>query len=68
MRHMLLLPLEVMPGWPEAEPESAFTLLLIMVIAPIVTGAVITLLAFGPQLARGTKNDGGTDPVEGQIY
>lgn len=49
---MNLLPLEVLPGWPQPEPVSDLTLLLLTVIGPLAFGAIITLLAFGPKLAR----------------
>ncbi len=49
---MNLLPLEVLPGWPQPEPVSDLTLILLTIVGPLAFGAVITLLAFGPRLAR----------------
>ena len=49
---MILLPLEVLPGWPQPEPASDLTLLMLTVIGPFAFGAVVTLLVFGPKLAR----------------
>lgn len=60
---MMLLPLEVLPGWPQPEPTSDLTLLMLMVIGPLAVGALITLLAFGPKLARRQRQEqaAGTD-------
>lgn len=49
---MSLLPLEVLPGWPEPEPASALSVLMVTVIGPLALSVVITLLAFAPKLAR----------------
>lgn len=49
---MNLLPLEVLPGWPQPEPVSDVFLLFLMVIGPLAFGLVVTLLYFGPKLAR----------------
>lgn len=52
---MNLLPLEVLPGWPEPAPISDLHMWLLMVIGPIAFGLVVTLIAFAPQLARGGR-------------
>lgn len=49
---MNLLPLEVLPGWPQPEPVSDALLLFLMVIGPLGFGLIVTLLYFGPKLAR----------------
>lgn len=48
----MLTLLEVLPGWPEAEPASPLYLFLLMIGAPVLTGLIITLLAFAPKMAR----------------
>ena len=66
MPPMNLLPLEVLPGWPEPAPISDLYLWILMVVGPLALGAVITLLAFGPQLARRQREDQapGTTEIE----
>lgn len=49
---MNLLPLEVLPGWPQPEPVSDAFLLFLMVLGPLAFGVIVTLLYFGPKLAR----------------
>lgn len=49
---MNLLPLEVLPGWPQPEPVSDTFLLFLMVVGPLAFGLIVTLLYFGPKLAR----------------
>ena len=49
---MNLLPLEVLPGWPQPEPVSDAFLFFLMVLAPIGFALIVTLLYFGPKLAR----------------
>lgn len=49
---MNLLPLEVLPGWPQPEPVSDTFLMLLMVIGPLAFGVIVALLHFGPKLAR----------------
>lgn len=49
---MNLLPLEVLPGWPQPEPVSDTFLMLLMVIGPLAFGVIVALLYFGPKLAR----------------
>ncbi len=48
----MLTLLEVLPGWPEAEPASPLYLFLLMIGAPLFTGLIITVLAFAPEKAR----------------
>lgn len=40
---------ETLPGWPTAPEQSALEILLLTVIGPIVTAAVITLVVLGPK-------------------
>ena len=54
---MILLPLEVLPGWPQPEPASDLTLLMLTVILPLAFGSIVTLLAFGPKLARRQREE-----------
>lgn len=49
---MNLLPLEVLPGWPQPEPVSDMFLLFLMVLGPLGFGLIVTALYFGPKLAR----------------
>ena len=43
---MSMLPLEVLPGWPAAEPVSTMHLLLLTVVGPLAFGGVVALLFF----------------------
>ena len=59
---MNLLPLEVLPGWPQPEPVSDLALVMLTIVGPLALGAVIALLAFGPKLARRQRDEArGTD-------
>lgn len=49
---MILLPLEVLPGWPQPEPVSDMFLLWLMILGPLLFGLIVTALYFGPQLVR----------------
>jgi len=53
---MNLLPLEVLPGWPQPEPFSDLHMWLLMLIGPLALGALVTLIAFAPKLARGDRD------------
>ncbi|SHI55566.1 hypothetical protein SAMN02745244_00603 [Tessaracoccus bendigoensis DSM 12906] len=55
---MNLLPLEVLPGWPEPAPMSDLHMWLLLIIGPLAFGLVVTLIAFAPKLARGTSTEG----------
>ena len=41
---MSMLPLEVLPGWPAAEPVSTMHLLLLTVVGPLAFGGVVALV------------------------
>ncbi len=47
-----MLPLETLPGWPEAPDVSATHMLFLMFLGPLAFGAVIVLIAFTPALGR----------------
>lgn len=67
LHHMnWMLPLETLPGWPEAPDVSTTHMLLLMFGAPIAVGAVIALLAFTPALGRRFRGELNTDhfPVD----
>lgn len=52
---MNLLPLEVLPGWPEPAPFTDLHMWLLTIIGPIAFGLLVTLLVFAPKLARGSR-------------
>lgn len=53
---MNLLPLEVVPpGWVVPEPHSDFLLLMLTVGAPLIFGAIVTLLVFAPKIVSAHK-------------
>lgn len=47
-----MLPLETLPGWPEAPEFSAAHLILIAGVLPVATAIVIAVLAFTPTWVR----------------
>lgn len=61
---MNLLPLEVLPGWPEPAPISDLHMWLLMLIGPLAFGAVVTLIAFAPRLARGGRDESAVETRE----
>ena len=56
-----MLPLETLPGWPEAPDVSATHMLFLMFLGPLAFGAVIVLLAFTPALGRRFRGELTTD-------
>ncbi|TRY19686.1 hypothetical protein FOJ82_02020 [Tessaracoccus rhinocerotis] len=59
-----MLPLETLPGWPEAADVSYSQLLFLILIAPLAVGVVVSLLAWTPKLAarfRGEEPAAGTE-------
>lgn len=52
---MILLPLETLPGWPEAPEVSTAFYWLLLVIGPLALGAVIALLTWVPRLNRSAR-------------
>ncbi len=63
-----MLPLETLPGWPEAPDVSSTHMLLLLFIGPIVAGAVISLLVFTPALGRRFRGELAADHVPGVEY
>lgn len=47
-----MLPLETLPGWPEAPVWSLGHLLLIILVLPVLTAVVISVLTFTPTWKR----------------
>lgn len=47
-----LLPLETLPGWPEAPEVSAASQLMLMVIGPLAVAVIVAILTFTPKLSR----------------
>ncbi|AQP44899.1 hypothetical protein [Tessaracoccus flavus] len=52
--------LEVLPGWPEAQTLSDVEMILLMVVGPLAFGAVVSLMVFGPKMARRGRGDAAT--------
>ena len=52
-----LLPLETLPGWPEAPEFSAAHLILIAGVLPVVTAILIAVLALAPGWARRSRGE-----------
>lgn len=61
---MNLLPLEVLPGWPEPAPFTDLHMWLLMIIGPIAFSLLVALLVFAPKLARGTRGEADADKRE----
>lgn len=51
-----LLPLETLPGWPEAPEVSTSYLFMLIVGGPIILGLIVALLTFTPTFARRFRN------------
>lgn len=47
-----LLPLETLPGWPEAPEVSLSHMLMLMYVGPLAVGVIVALIAFTPALGR----------------
>ncbi|MDO5736971.1 MAG: hypothetical protein Q4P15_10905 [Propionibacteriaceae bacterium] len=47
-----MLPLETLPGWPEAPEVSSGHMWLLLLVGPLAMAAVIALLGFTPALGR----------------
>lgn len=54
----MLVPLETLSGWPEAQDPTWLQTLGLLVLIPVAISAVIALLAYGPSLARASKGGG----------
>ncbi|GAB3820542.1 hypothetical protein GCM10028820_26840 [Tessaracoccus terricola] len=59
-----MVPLETLPGWPEAAEVSYSHLLFLILIAPLVVSAIVAVLAWTPTWAarfRGEEPATGTE-------
>ncbi len=63
-----MLPLETLPGWPEAPDVSATHMLFLLFLGPLAVGAVITLLAFTPALGRRFRGELSADHAPAGEY
>lgn len=54
----MLVPLETLSGWPEAQDPTWLQTLGLLIVIPVAISAVIALLAHGPSLARASKGGG----------
>ncbi len=52
---MIFLPLETLPGWPEAPEVSTAFYWMLMIIGPLALGAVVALLTWVPRLSRAAR-------------
>lgn len=51
-----LLPLQTLPGWPEAPEVSSSFLFMLIIGGPIILGLIVALLTFTPTFARRFRN------------
>lgn len=65
---MSMLPLEVLPGWPEPAPVSDLHMILLTVVAPLAFMAIVAALTFGPKLARKQREDQAPATTEIETY
>lgn len=56
LRAMIFLPLETLPGWPEAPEVSAAFYWLLLIIGPLALGVVVALLTWTPKLSRAARH------------
>ena len=59
-----MLPLETLPGWPEAPEVSTADQLLLMIVAPLALAVIVGVIAFTPKFSRrfrGEDPEAGTD-------
>ncbi len=63
-----LLPLETLPGWPEAPDVSATHMLFLLFLGPAAFGAVIVLIAFTPALGRRFRGELTSDQTPSAEY
>lgn len=57
MNSWLVLPLEVLPGWPDPEPLSTVHLLAITVLGPLAVGLVIAAITWAPRLMKRSRSE-----------
>lgn len=63
-----MLPLETLPGWPEAPDVSAAHMLFLLFLGPLAFGAVIVLIAFTPALGRRFRGELANDHAPAGEY
>lgn len=63
-----MLPLETLPGWPEAPDVSAIHMVFLMFLGPLAFGAVIVLLGFTPALGRRFRGELSADHAPAGEY
>ncbi|MGV8846160.1 hypothetical protein [Tessaracoccus sp.] len=63
-----MLPLETLPGWPEAPAVSTPHMLMLMIGAPLAVGVIVALLAFTPALGRRFRGELAMDHSPAQVY
>ena len=63
-----MLPLETLPGWPEAPDVSITHMLFLLFVGPLAFGAVIALLAFTPALGRRFRGELTADQAPASEY
>lgn len=54
---LVLLPLKVLPGWPEPEPVSRLFLVMLCVVGPLALAAVIAAIGATPTMLRRGRDD-----------
>lgn len=63
-----MLPLETLPGWPEAPEVSTAHMMLLLIIGPLAVGLVISLLAFTPALGRRFRGELASDMPHSETH
>lgn len=63
-----LLPLETLPGWPEAPAVSTTHMLFLLLIGPLLVGVVFAVLAFTPAFGRRFRGELTADEAPGAEY
>ena len=63
-----MLPLETLPGWPEAPDVSATHMVFLLFVGPLAFGAVIALIAFTPALGRRFRGELTVDHAPAKEY
>ncbi len=63
-----MLPLETLPGWPEAPDVSVTHMLFLLFVGPLAFGAVIALIAFTPALSRRFRGELTADQTPAAEY
>lgn len=53
----MLLPLKVLPGWPEPEPVSRLFLVMLCLVGPLALGVVVAAIGATPTMLRRGRED-----------